>query len=207
MALAQRHYKRAVGLFRNRDQVRDALEELKNAGFPLSKVSIIGREFARKRTRRRKHRRNNFAPEGTVTGVLAGGILGGLTGSLIGVGALAIPTIGPIMLASAMTTAFATTLAWAGSGLVTGGFVGALVGFGIPKKQAQLYHDRILNGNYLILVEGTDAEIRLANSILTNWKLQEWHIYQAPDLNVTDTDFPVNFVPEDSYPSPNIVNG
>ncbi|MBD0344423.1 MAG: DUF1269 domain-containing protein [Coleofasciculus sp. Co-bin14] len=191
MALYQQ--KRAVGIFTNWTEVKQALHDLKQAGFPPNRVSVIAKTLESKQPIRGARTRNgsNHAGEGAATGALTGGVVGGVTGLLVGIGALAIPLIGPIMLAGALTTALATTLAGGAIGVVAGGILGLLIGLGIPEERAKMYRDRVLRGDYLVMVEGTDEDIRLANTILRQRGIQEWSIYNAPDLDSADTDLPV----------------
>ncbi|MEW6498993.1 MAG: general stress protein, partial [Cyanobacteriota bacterium] len=186
-------HKRAVGIFTSREAVNEALRELKRAKFPLHRVSVIARELEEKPIRGVSNRTDvgNRAGDGAASGAVTGSVIGLITGLLVGIGALAIPLIGPIMLADALSTAVATTLAGGGIGLVSGGLIGTLIGLGIPKKQAKVYQERLLRGDYLVIVEGTDDQIRYATSILKHWGIEEWGIYKAPDLDSTDTDFPL----------------
>ena len=85
------------------------------------------------------HEKNTKAPEGTAAGVTAGGVVGGTLGLLAGIGALAIPGVGPIIAAGPIMGA----LAGLGVGGAVGGLVGALVGMGIPEYEAKRYEGRI----------------------------------------------------------------
>ncbi|MDY7007645.1 MAG: general stress protein [Cyanobacteriota bacterium] len=184
--------KRAIGIFDNYDNMEKALHELKDAKFNMDKVSIITRDPKGKHEispneLKEEHEIGNQASEGATTGALAGGALGGLTGLLVGLGALAIPGVGPVLLAGMEATALATTLSGGAIGAVTGGLVGALVGLGIPEDKAIHYSKQVGNGNYLIMVTGTEAEINHAYSILHKRNVQEWAIYDIP-AKVTTTD-------------------
>lgn len=181
------HNKRAIGVFSNYQEAETALNELKNSGFPMDKVSAIARDAD-------KHDdiagadvttpEGNKADLGATKGALTGGTLGGLTGLLIGLGALAIPGIGPVMLAGATATTLATTLSGAAIGAASGGLIGALIGMGIPEDRARVYNDRVSRGQYLVMVDGTDEEVRRAETILHDRGIQEWGIY---DTAMTDT--------------------
>jgi hypothetical protein len=127
----------------------------------------------------------NKADEGAKAGAITGGTLGGLTGLLVGLGALAIPGIGPVMLAGATATALATTLSGAAIGAAAGGLLGALVGLGIPEERAKVYNDRVNRGDYLVMVDGTEDDIRRAEAILSHRGIQEWGIYEAPATTAT----------------------
>ncbi|MCF2151283.1 histidine kinase [Desmonostoc muscorum LEGE 12446] len=176
-------HKRAVGVFSNRRDVEHALHELKNAGFDMNRVSVItrdgeGDDIAGAEVRDRV---GDKSDEGAAVGAVSGGALGGLTGLLVGLGTLAIPGIGPIMLAGAAATTLATTLAGAGIGAVAGSLLGALIGLGIPEERAKVYDERVKRGQYLVILDGTDAEIAKAEAILRNRGIEEFGIYDHPD--------------------------
>jgi hypothetical protein len=98
--------------------------------------------------------------EGAATGAISGGLLGGLTGFLIGIGALAIPGLGPVVaggvLASAFGVAGGTTLAGLGIGTATGGLVGALVSVGVPEREARHVERGFRAGAVLVTVDAGD---------------------------------------------------
>jgi hypothetical protein len=95
--------------------------------------------------------RGNKADEGAATVPVAGGALGGLTGLLVGLGTLAIPGFGSIVLAGEVATALATTLAGGAIGAAVGSLAGALIGLGIPEERAKVYSDRVAQGQYLAI--------------------------------------------------------
>ncbi|TAF05830.1 MAG: histidine kinase [Nostocales cyanobacterium] len=177
-------HKRGVGVFPNRHDVEQALYELRHSGFPMERVSVIARheqdgdEIAGQQVQKKV---DNQAEEGAAVGVVSGGVLGGITGLLVGLGTLAIPAVGPIMLAGATATALATTIAGAGIGAAAGGLIGALIGLGIPEERAKVYHERVERGEYLVIIDGTDAEIARAKEILHRWKIEEFEVYEQPD--------------------------
>jgi len=194
MALHQ--HKRAIGIFTNRDAVTQALQELHRANFPLDQVTVIARELEEESLHDTDRSKGNQTGKQAANGAVVGGVIGLVTGVLVGVGALAIPLIGPIMLADALGTAVATTLAGTGIGAVGGGLLGALIGLGIPKKQAKAYQERFLRGDFLVIVEGTDDQIRQAISLLKDGGIEELGIYNAPEMDGINTDFPVAAVDE-----------
>lgn len=129
--------KRAVGVFAQRSDVELAVRELKNSNFPMDKVSVIARDAEHVEQIAGievKEHTDNKAEEGAVTGALTGGALGGLTGLLVGLGLLAIPGIGPVMLAGAGATALASTFAGGAIGAAAGTLGGALVGIYLTCK-------------------------------------------------------------------------
>ncbi len=100
------------------------------------------------------HEKDTKAPEGTTTGVVTGGAIGGTLGLLAGIGALAIPGIGPFIAAGPIMG----TLAGLGSGGLVGGVIGALIGMGIPEFEAKRYEGRIKEGGILFSVHSDNSE-------------------------------------------------
>jgi len=104
--------------------------------------------------------------EAAGTGAVGGGILGGLAGLLVGLGALTIPGIGPVLAAGPLAAALGTTLAGAGIGAAAGGLVGALVGIGVPEEEAEYYAEGVRRGGVLVSVHASDATADDATSAL-----------------------------------------
>jgi len=144
-----------VGLFETRDQAQRAVEALKQAGFRAEDISVVLRDQGETVAL-------SEAPvegSGAAAGPVGGGILGGLGGLLVGIGALAIPGIGPIIAAGPL----AATLAGMGIGAATGGVLGTLVGAGVPEEEAEHYQTGIERGGILLTVhapDGREAEVR-----------------------------------------------
>src|SRR4051794_4163493 len=142
----------AFGLYKSRAQAESAVDALRQAGFRSDDISVLmpdqqsSEEFA--------HEKNTKAPEGTTTGVAAGGALGGTLGLLAGIGALAIPGLGPFIAAGPIMG----TLAGLGVGAATGGLIGALVGMGIPEYEAKRYEGRVKEGSILVSVHCDDSD-------------------------------------------------
>ncbi len=182
-------HRRAVGVFSNRRDVEHALHELKNVGFDMNRVSVITRDGERDDIAGAevRDRVGDKSDEGAAVGAVSGGALGGLTGLLVGLGTLAIPGIGPIMLAGAAATTLATTIAGAGIGAVAGSLLGALIGLGIPEERARVYDERVKRGQYLVILDGTDAEIAAAEAILRQRGIEEFGIYDHPN-STTDSN-------------------
>ncbi len=199
--------RRAVGVFSHRRDAEDALHELKRSGFAMDRVSVMAKDTdGRENIAGAEVREDvgNKADEGASLGALSGGTLGGLTGLLVGLGTLAIPGIGPIMLAGATATTLATTLAGAGIGALTGSLLGGLIGLGIPEERAKVYNERVERGHYLVIIEGTDDEIRHAEHILRRHDIEEFEVYNQPgdrevaqtsDVNYTGTGYVNPVVP------------
>ena len=155
------------GIYRTVEQAEDGVDALVQAAFSNTDISVLvperpdgsnqqgSREFA--------HEKNTKAPEGTTTGAATGGAIGGTMGLLAGIGALAIPGLGPFIAAGPIMGA----LAGLGVGGAVGGLVGALVGMGIPEYEAKRYEGRVKDGGILLSVHcDTSDEITQAKAIL-----------------------------------------
>jgi hypothetical protein len=181
------HYRRAVGVFKNRSDLEAVLRALKDDNYDMNRVSLIARhaddvEGAEEVT----DRGDTEAQEGAGIGASTGTVLGGVGGLLVGLGVLAIPGVGPILAAGAEINALASTLAGAGIGAAAGGIVGALVGLGIPEEHANMYNDRVKAGQYLLMISGTEADLKRVESILRDRNVTDFNIYDAPDLADVD---------------------
>lgn len=134
------------GIYSTRDLAESAVDQFLAAGFRNEDISVLLQDNAG--TKDFAHEKATKAPEGTTTGVVTGGVVGGTLGLLAGIGALAIPGIGPFIAAGPIMGA----LAGAGSGGLVGGIIGALVGMGIPEYDAKRYEGRIKSGGILLSV-------------------------------------------------------
>lgn len=184
--------RRAIGVFSNRSDVEKALHELRSSGFSMDRISVIARDTDSRDDIAGtpvQERVGDKADEGATVGAVSGGVLGGLTGLLVGLGTLAIPGIGPIMLAGAAATTLATTLAGAGIGAAAGSLIGALIGLGIPEERARVYNERVERGHYLVIVDGTDAEIATAEAIFNRYGVEEFGVYDNPNSEYPTGDF------------------
>ena len=136
------------------------VDVLKSNGFSDNDVSVLLAD--KQGTRDFAHEKHTKAPEGATTGVATGGILGGAIGWLAGIGALAIPGIGPLVAAGPILAA----LSGAAIGGAAGGLTGALIGLGIPEYEAKRFEGKVRSGNILISVHTEDAdEARRAREI------------------------------------------
>ena len=149
------------GIYKTANQAEETVDRLLRAGFKNDDISVLLQD--NKSSRDFAHEKNTKAPEGTTTGVAAGGVIGGTLGLLAGVGALAIPGVGPFIAAGPIMGA----LAGLGVGGAVGGLIGALVGMGIPEYEAKRYEGRIKEGGVLLSAHcDTSERITLAKDIL-----------------------------------------
>jgi hypothetical protein len=134
------------GIYATQAEAENGVDQLLAAGFRNEDVSVLMQDNVG--TKDFAHEKATKAPEGTTTGAITGGAIGGTLGLLAGIGALAIPGLGPFIAAGPIMA----TLAGIGSGGVVGGLVGALAGMGIPEYEAKRYEGRIKGGGILLSV-------------------------------------------------------
>jgi len=138
------------GIYGTRAQVEQAVDQLRAAGFRATDISVLfptnvgTKEFA--------HEKHTKAPEGAAAGATSGAVIGGTLGWLVGIGALAIPGLGPFVAAGPIVAA----LSGVGAGAAVGGIAGALIGMGIPEYEAKRYEGLIKGGGILLSVHSDD---------------------------------------------------
>ena len=149
------------GIYRDRTHVEEGVDTLLDNGFRSEDISVLLPE--NQGTKDFATEKHTKAPEGTTTGVVTGGVVGGTLGLLVGIGALAIPGLGPFIAAGPIMSA----LAGIGTGGVVGGIIGALVGMGIPEYEAKRYEGMIRQGKVLLSAHCDNSEwVRRAKDIL-----------------------------------------
>src|SRR4029450_7479409 len=126
--------------------------DLRGAGFADGDISVLLPD--KKGTRDFAHEKGTKMPEGAATGAATGSVVGGTLGLLAGIGALAIPGVGPLIAAGPIMA----TLAGAGAGGAAGGVIGALIGMGIPEYEAKRYEGRVKSGQILLSVHCDDSD-------------------------------------------------
>lgn len=136
-----------VGVYATEEEAIAAVEDLKREGYRAEDISVISKNP--EEVNYVSDETGTKAGEGAATGAATGGVLGGLGGVLLGLGALAIPGIGPVVAAGPIMAGL--TGAAAGAGV--GGLAGALIGMGVPEEEANRYNDYVNEGRILVLVE------------------------------------------------------
>ncbi len=165
---------RVVGTFLSVETAGKGLDRLVLAGFPLTKIFLLGKDVA-------TWEKNGKAIQGVqvidqmqpgaiagtalglTKGLVVGNFLGGATGILLGLGILALPGVGQM----ALTSAAIFTLLSGGVCIAAGGVIGSLVGLGLTEKQVKAYREQLADGYYLLIVTGTEREIQCAEGILS----------------------------------------
>jgi hypothetical protein len=143
-----------ICIVKNEATALQIVNRLQSAGFSGDDISVLfpddggSRDFA--------HEQNTKAPEGATAGGATGGLLGGIGGWLVGIGALAIPGLGPFVAAGPIMAA----LSGAAAGAALGGLTGALIGMGLPEYEAKQYEGKLREGNLLVSVHTDDSDQR-----------------------------------------------
>jgi hypothetical protein len=140
------------GIYTSYTNVENGVDGLKAAGFSNRDISVLFPESAG--TKDFAVAKATKAPEGATTGAGTGAVVGGALGWLLGIGALAIPGLGPFIAAGPIMAA----LAGAGVGGTVGGLAGALVGMGIPEYEAKRYEGRVKDGGILLSVHSDSSD-------------------------------------------------
>jgi len=148
-----------MGVFQDLDNATQALNALRDGGFTPEQVSVVARDA---RATKELAENTDMVSEDAGKGAVVGTVLGGLAGWLVGISALAIPGIGPIVGAGII----GTTLAGAGIGAAAGGLIGALVGMGIPEEDANFYAEGVKRGGVLVTVQTSDDRANDALNIM-----------------------------------------
>lgn len=171
--------KRAAGVFPNRQTAETALTELQSADFPMEQVSVIAKQAEGEQLsgvgvsdRIDGQTVDPTSPATDIASTSAtAAVMAGLT-------SLAIPGIGMVLAAGSAVAALAASVAGEGiAAAATGRIVKALQNMGIPQNKAETYSDRLIQGRYVVLVEGSDPEINRAAQVLSDRGIQEWGVY------------------------------
>src|ERR1700759_4845452 len=140
------------GIYATREMAESAVDQFLAPGYRNEDISVLLQDNTG--TKDFAHEKSTKAPEGTATGVTTGGVIGGTLGLLAGIGALAIPGVGPLIAAGPIVA----TLAGVGAGAAAGGLIGALVGMGIPEYEAKRYEGAVKGGGTLLSVHCSTSE-------------------------------------------------
>jgi hypothetical protein len=174
------------GIYADRIRAEEGVDRLLASGFRSEDVSVLMQDNVG--TKDFAHEKHTKAPEGATTGAVAGGVLGGGLGLLAGIGALAIPGVGPFIAAGPIMAA----LAGAGSGGLLGGMIGALVGMGIPEFEAKRYEGRIKDGGILVSVHCDNSDwVGKAKDILKHSGAEDVSSSGEASADYAKTDRPV----------------
>src|ERR1700683_2182197 len=174
------------GIYPEYADVENGVDALKAAGFRNTDISVLFPENVG--TKDFAHKKETKAPEGTAAGATTGAVIGGGLGWLAGIGALAIPGLGPFIAAGPIMAA----LAGVGVGGAVGGIAGALIGMGIPEYEAKRYEGRVKDGGILLSVHSDDSNwTKRAKEILERTGAQDISSTGETKGDFSNTDNPM----------------
>ena len=174
------------GIYAAYPDVESGVDALKAAGFRNTDISVLFPENVG--TKDFAHEKGTKAPEGATAGGGTGAVVGGALGWLAGIGALAIPGLGPFIAAGPIMAA----LAGVGVGGAVGAITGALIGMGIPEYEAKRYEGRIRNGGILLSVHSDNSDwTRKAKDILERTGAQDVASAGEASADFQKTDKPM----------------
>jgi hypothetical protein len=164
-----KQHRQVVGIFSSRETAGIALDQIVLSGFPIAHVFLLGQDgsdspetFSTAELSSANFGKITGTATGLKKGMALGNLVGGTSGLLLGAGLIALPGVGQLMLSSAI----AFMILSGGICTAAGGLVGALIGLGVTSEQAKVYSQKVSEGSFLIVVEGTTAEIERARHLL-----------------------------------------
>jgi outer membrane lipoprotein SlyB len=173
-------HKNALGMFPDRQQAEFALNQLKAIGFPIDNVSVIVEQpnsedavlddLTQTTVQSEEYFSTHRAIDRFEHGALFSGALGTVGGGVIAAGLTSL-TGGTGLLVGMAAGAF--------YGAVSGGLIGSAIGAGLSDEKAKHYYDRLMKGEYLVVIKGTDDEISQAESVLKSENIQDWVIFET----------------------------
>src|SRR5271156_4035236 len=176
----------AFGIYRTQADVEYAVDLLRAEGFRNTDISVLFPE--NQGTKDFAVEKNTKAPEGTAAGATTGAVVGGGLGWLVGIGALAIPGVGPLVAAGPIVAA----LAGVGVGGAVGGLTGALIGMGIPEYEAKRYEGRVKDGGILLSVHSNSSDdTKRAKEILEQTGAQDISSTGEAGADYAESDKPM----------------
>lgn len=174
------------GIYPSQAAAEAAVDTLRNAGYRNTDISVLFPD--NQGTKDFAVAKETKAPEGATTGTLTGGVIGGTLGWLAGIGALAIPGIGPFIAAGPIMG----MLSGIGVGGIVGGLTGALIGMGIPEYEAKRYEGRIKKGGILLSVHADNSDwVKRAKTILEQTGAEDISSASEAGADFAKSDRPV----------------
>lgn len=181
-----------AALFMDFENANTAIEKLQASGFAPDSINVLVRDTALAERLGGDTEVKDVASRAGV-GALSGGLGGGLLGLLIGIGALAIPGIGPVFAAGSMAAALGLTAGGAGVGAAVGGILGAMTGLSITEEDAQVFAEGVKRGGILVVVQAPeiradevrdifhDADAADVNTLRESWRQEGWTGFEERD--------------------------
>lgn len=150
-----------IGVFNSRDDAEKAVSQLRGKGFGTEEINIVSKEGNSRRGQTQTY--DDDVTDGALTGGTIGGIGGLLLGAgvVAGVGAMAIPGIGPIIAMGPISAAI--------GGAMAGGIAGGLIDWGIPAEASQRYEQSVAKGGILAVIKTNSSKVDAAAQVLRQY--------------------------------------
>ena len=178
-----------TALFSDHDAAKLAHKDICATGIDAADVSIVSNNSGDQQGMRDQPVDNNMAGTGAMDGAIVGGVAGGAAGLMTGLGVLAIPGIGPVVGAGwLLTTAVGATV-----GVSGGGLIGALIGAGVTKDDAQVYHDEFSKGGTLVSARVPDEQVPSIERIMQLYKGVDHRSFSAQGVAIDNSAPPPSF--------------
>jgi hypothetical protein len=166
-----------VALYDNMDTAHKVVRDLRDAGIANNNISLVAQDATGQYSQQAATTTGDTA-DGASTGAGVGAVVGGIGGLLVGLGALTIPGIGPVLAAGPLATAVSALLgagAGALAGSLAGGLLGALIDMGIPEEQAGYYAEGVRRGGALVTVDADDMTLDRARDVMNRYDPVDIH--------------------------------
>ncbi|MFQ4135965.1 hypothetical protein PGN35_006550 [Nodosilinea sp. PGN35] len=183
--MTSQYTRRGIGFFSEEKQAEQAIRALQSSGFPMGQISILAKQLAEdvvaggaktgSEVKGQDINDSKRLPENALAGGFWGGLLGGLSGIAM------IPGAGAVIAAGSVGAALAAIAAGQGAGaLATSNLKDKLVSLGIPQDRAGAFSDRLINADFMVIADGSQAQVSQAESVLAEHGIQAWDVYGIP---------------------------
>ncbi|NJL39557.1 MAG: hypothetical protein HC840_16245 [Leptolyngbyaceae cyanobacterium RM2_2_4] len=181
---------RPVAKFTHFQDAEQIINKLKKFGFSKVHLSIVALDADEQVDEASLQARAEDEIQARVTGAtLAGTLLGAVGGCMAGLGFLAIPGIGLILAVGTAQATLTGMIAGAGIGATGCGLLETMTCHRLARQHALLELSCASRYEYVVLVDGTEAEIRQAEAIVRQLCLNEEVHVKHPALVFQSADF------------------
>ena len=172
----------AVGVFSDLAQARQAIDELRRAGFNDDEIGFL--------TRAGTIEPENEQGARIAADAAGGGLVGGTIGA---VAALLIPGFGPAIAGGILIA----TLSGAAIGAAAGSIIGSLTGMGVPEEEAHFYQKELEAGRPIVTVKSASGQDEAVAILRRNGAYDA--TTQSGVINATPPLRPYGGVPPETY--------
>jgi hypothetical protein len=165
-----------VAVYDSFDKARTGIWELEKAEFPPDQVSLVTHDVRHELPRGEALQHGDNAERNAARG--AG--FGGLLGLLIGAPLLAIPGVGPVLLAGPLAAGM--------TGAIVGGFLGSMSGWGVHADHIREYEQLVHQGSVLVVANGDPVQLAEAKRILDGTPAREVHVHAEEAADSPEVD-------------------